>query len=181
MKRYISLLRGINVSGQKKIKMADLKQLYETLDLKNVVTYIQSGNVIFDSTMTNKVQLKTILEKQIEQDYGFFAPIEIRTQSELEAILSNSPFDAPLTQQEGSKYLVTFLASAPSKAAINDTQKFVAASETLVINKNIAYLHCPNGYGKSKLSNTFLEKKLGVVATTRNWKTVNTLYELTKT
>lgn len=178
MKKYISILRGINVSGQKKIKMADLKSLYEQLGFKNIVTYIQSGNVIFDSSTTNKADLKTKIEAAIEKTYHFHVPVEIRTNRELENIIKNCPFGSVDLEEDGTKVLVTFLSSAPSKAKITDIQQYVVAPEELVVRKNEVYLYCPNGYGRSKLSNTFLEKKLGIDATTRNWKSVHKLYEL---
>jgi uncharacterized protein (DUF1697 family) len=81
--KYISILRGINVSGQKKINMTDLKSLYELLGFQNVVTYIQSGNVIFDAEVTNKTDLKARIEKTIEEKYEFHVPVEIRTNHEM--------------------------------------------------------------------------------------------------
>lgn len=178
MDKYISILRGINVSGQKKIKMADLKSLYEQLDFKNVVTYIQSGNVIFNSATTSRTDLKTKIEAAIENKYHFHVPVEIRTNHELEDIIKNCPFGSVNLEKDGTKVLVTFLSSAPSKAKITEIQQYVVLPEELVVRKNEVYLYCPNGYGRSKLSNTFLEKKLGVAATTRNWKSVHKLYEL---
>lgn len=178
MNKYLSLLRGINVSGKKNVKMDDLRSLYESLGLKNVVTYVQSGNVIFESPSVKKAELKAQIEKRIEGKYHFSVPVEIRTQGELENILHNNPYDHIDIAKEGTTFLVTFLSSIPSAKLVNAIQTFVHAPEKLVVNGHEVYLHCPNGYGKSKLSNNFLEKKLGIEATTRNWKTVNKLYEL---
>ena len=174
------MLRGINVSGQKKVKMDDLRALYESLGLQNVITYIQSGNVIFECRNTNKTELKQKIEKSIEEKYEFKVPVEIRTDRELENILNNSPFGHIELAEEGTQFLVTFLSTIPSESKVSEIQHFVAAPEQLFICGQEIYLHCPNGYGKSKLSNSFLENKLGIKATTRNWKTVNKLYELTK-
>ena len=80
--------------------------------------------------------------------------------------------------EDGTKVLVTFLSSTPSEAKVADVLKYVVAPEILVVRGKYVYLYCPNGYGKSKLSNTFLEHKLGIEATTRNWKSVHKLYEL---
>ncbi len=178
--RYISLLRGINVSGQKKIKMADLKSMYESLGFKNVITYIQSGNVIFDAESLNSGELKIKIEKAIERKYIFHVPIEIRTVSEFGNIIKNCPFGPVDPAEEGAKLLVTFFSSPPSGIRVSDIQSYADASEKLIVSNKEAYLYCPNGYGKTKLSNAFLEKKLGVAATTRNWKSVHKLYELSQ-
>jgi uncharacterized protein (DUF1697 family) len=176
--RYISILRGINVSGQKKIKMADLKSLYELLGFQNVVTYIQSGNVVFDTTLKMKSDIKAKIVKAIETRYKFHVPVEIRTNREIGDIVKNCPFGSVDLEEDGTKVLVTFLSSKPSETRISDVQKYVAPPEQLVVRGKRVYLYCPNGYGKSKLSNTFLENKLGVEATTRNLKTVYKLYEI---
>jgi len=101
--RYISILRGINVSGQKKIKMADLTSLYELLSFRNVVTYIQSGNVIFDAETKDKAELKARIEETIEKRYKFHVPVEIRTNREIENIIKNSPFRSIDLVEDGSK------------------------------------------------------------------------------
>jgi uncharacterized protein (DUF1697 family) len=176
--RYISILRGINVSGQKKIKMADLKSLYESLGFQNVVTYIQSGNVIFDANVQIKSDIKARIEKAIDTKYKFHVPVEIRTNHEIGDIIKNHPFGSVDLAEDGAKVLVTFLSSEPSEIKISDIQKYVTPPEQLVVREKEVYLYCPNGYGKSKLSNTFLESRLGVEATTRNMKTVHKLYEL---
>ena len=176
--RYITLLRGINVSGQKKVKMNDLKSLYEGLGLQGVVTYIQSGNVIFNSQNKDSAELKASIEKAIQKKYEFNAQVVIRTTTEISSVIKNCPFGSVDLEKEGTKVLVTFLSSKPSKSRIEEVLKFVVEPEILVSKGTEIYLYCPNGYGKSKLSNTFLEKKLGVGATTRNWKSVNALCEL---
>ena len=176
--KYISILRGINVSGQKKIKMVDLKSLYELLGFQDVVTYIQSGNVIFDAAVKNKADLKAKIEEAIEEKYKFHVSVEIRTNREIGDIIKNCPFGSVDLAEDGTKVLVTFLFSKPSEVRVSDIQKYVVAPEKLVVRGKEIYLYCPKGYGKSKLSNTFLEHKLGVEATTRNWKSVHKLYEL---
>lgn len=176
--KYISILRGINVSGQKKIQMSVLKSLYGLLGFQNVVTYIQSGNVIFDATVKNKTDLKAMIEKAIEEKYKFHVPVEIRTNREFANIVKSCPYDSIYLAEDGTKVLVTFLSSNPTRAKVADVMKYVFAPEKLVIRGKEVYLYCPNGYGKSKLSNTFLENKLGIEATTRNWKSIHKLYEL---
>ena len=175
--KYISILRGINVSGQKKIKMADLKFLYEELGFASVITYIQSGNVIFESN-NNKEHLKSRIEKAIEEKYEFYVPVDIRTNQEIEQIIKCCPYEEAGIKENGTKILVTFLLSVPSSAKVDKIKKYVEPPERLTVHGSEVYLYCPNGYGRSKLSNVFLENKLGVRATTRNWKSVQKLYEL---
>ena len=176
--KYISIRRGINVSGQKKIKMLDLKSLYEALGFQNVVTYIQSGNVIFETSNKNKSNIKTLIEEAIEKKYKFYVPVELRTNREIGNIIKNSPFGNVDLAEDGTKVLVTFLGAKPGKDKVSTVLGYVILPEKLVVKGKEVYLYCPNGYGKSKLSNTFLENKLGVEATTRNWKSVHKLYEL---
>ena len=180
MSKYISILRGINVSGQKKIKMVDLTLLYQKLGLSDVITYIQSGNVLFTAMSEggDKTAIKTMIEQAIEQQYGFEVPVEIRSVSEFNHLLDRMPFTELNLENDGTKLLFTFLSEVPSSEKVSALEKFVIAPEQLVVDETSVYIHCPNGYGKSKLLNTFIEKKLGVTATTRNWKTVTKLCQL---
>lgn len=176
--KYISVLRGINVSGQKKIKMADLKDLYQCLGFEAVSTYIQSGNVIFQSSNSDKNHLKISIEKAIEEKYNFHVPVMIRSEQELREIADACPYEEAGIEENGTKILLTFLASSPSTENQETLKKYVKSPEKMTIRGSEVYLYCPNGYGKSKLSNTFLENKLGMSATTRNWKSVKKLCEL---
>jgi len=176
--KYISLLRGINVSGQKKIKMLDLKSLYESLGFVNVVTYIQSGNVIFESDNKNIAKLKSQIEDTIEGKFKFDVPVEIRKKSEVTTIITNNPLGPINLETDSTRVLVTFLAAKPNKDKLADLLSYVSLPNKMLISGKEIYLYCPNGYGKSKLTNNFIEKKLGVVATTRNWKSVLKLHEL---
>jgi len=178
--KYISILRGINVSGQKKIKMADLKSLYESLEFKNVITYIQSGNVIFDTKIQNKQEVINAIETTIQRAYGFQVPVQIRTVLEISKLICSIPFNDVNLVENNTKVLITFLSSKPTKSAVESLQKHIIEPERLIVDNMHVYLYCPNGHGKSKLSNTFIEQKLGVSATTRNWKTVCQLQELAK-
>ena len=172
------MLRGINVSGQKKIKMADLRSLYLSIGFSNIETYIQSGNVIFDTGSESKIEIKSRVEKAIGEKYKFYVPVEIRTHHEIAEIIENNPFGPVDLVEDGTKVLVTFLSSKPADDKISGINKYVVTPEKLVVVEKEVYLYCPNGYGKSKLSNTFIEKKLGIGATTRNWKTVHKLHDL---
>lgn len=172
---FLSILRGINVSGQKQIKMADLKNLYEELGLKNVKTYIQSGNVVFESKTAAKLSQK--IEQKIKDHYSFDVPVIIRTKEELQKAIEHNPF---LKQKniEVDKLHITFLSEQPSKENIKATEAFDYSPDQFHISEKEVYIHCPNGYGNTKINNTFFEKKLKVGATTRNWKTSNELLKM---
>ena len=174
MNSFISLLRGVNVTGYNKLLMADLKSLYESLDFKNVVTYLQSGNVVCDSNQKDASTLSSIIEMQIKKTFDLNVSVLIRNKNDLQGIITSNPFIK--RKEDPTKLHVTFLHSLPT-----DLQKLSALpdgpDECVVINKEI-FLFCPNGYGRTKLSNNFFENKLNVIATTRNWNTVNALYKL---
>jgi uncharacterized protein (DUF1697 family) len=175
---YLSILRGINLGAHNKILMADLKKLYEKLHYTNVNTYIQSGNVLFESSRTNNIA-RTI-EKEIHAAYGFEVPVLVKTADELKKAVASNPF---LIERNIAldKLHLTFLEESPSAAALKLIGSTTSSEDRFIIQKDIVYLYCPGGYGNTKLSNTFFEKKLGVKATTRNWKTCNELIKLIET
>ena len=174
MKTYISILRGINVSGHKLIKMDTLRQLYADLGFENVKTYIQSGNVVFQFKKAEKKMLAEKIEKKITKRFGFKVPVLVRELDEYKAIIKQNPFTKK-PQRDISFLHITFLSDQPTEenvAKIKSGQ--YQLDEFQLIDKSI-YLYCPNGYGNSKLTNSFFETKLKVTATTRNWKTANEL------
>jgi len=173
---FISLLRGINV-GKKQVKMIALKQLYESLGLDNVRTYVQSGNVIFNSKPENVEELPKVLGKRIEQVFGFSVEVLIRTVEEFQHILKANPFLGK-HDVDPSKLHVTLLSKTPSEITLDKIKTFKSDPDEFVIIGREVYLHCPDGYGNTKLSNSFFEKKLGTPATTRKWRTVNMLLEI---
>jgi len=172
MNTYISMLRGINVSGQKKIRMAELKSLYESLGFGNVQTYVQSGNVVFDSEEKDVTKLRDSIETQIQATFGFSVPVLIRTGDEFKRIIESHPF----AKKEAIRVLVTFLYEFPEKSRLEALSQFQDKVDQFAIGEQEIFLFCPGGYGRTKLSNSFFEKRLKVVATTRNWKSVNALY-----
>ncbi len=177
MHTAVAILRGINVSGQKQIKMTDLQQLCSTIGLQNVRTYIQSGNVIFDTELTDARVIQQKIEQKIAEVYGFTVPVLIKTKQELEHVVHTNPF-IKQPAIDSSKLHVTFLATAPAQKAVDALLAVdYLPDEWIVIGKEV-YLHCPDGYGRTKLTNTFFEKKFATAATTRNWKTVNELLRL---
>ena len=176
MNKYISLLRGINVSGQKRIKMADLRLHLESIGLTNVQTYIQSGNVIFCSKLKDASKIKESIENKILEVYNFSVPTMILTKPRLEKTISGNPFN--LDRIDFSKLFITFLDSVPKNNSIENIGKFKGENEKFILSEDVIYLYCPNGFGRTKLTNNLFENKLNVTATTRNWKTSSKLLEM---
>ena len=177
MQNFISILRGINMGGQKKILMSDLKTLYQSLQFKDVETYIQSGNVVFQSdTKYFDIEIAKNIKKVIDKRYGFPAPVIIRRREELQNIISDNPFlkDENI---DTKKLHVTFLSDTPVKSNVESIEDIDFSPDKFFIKGKEIYLHIPISYGETKLSNRFFEKKLKVSATTRNWNTVNKIFE----
>lgn len=170
---FISLLRGINVSGQKKVPMQQLKELYEKLGFTSVQTYIQSGNVIFSSNERDAAKLQVKIESAIKKEFGFDVLVFVRTSADLEKIVKNNPF----TQQETESLYITLLSQVPVEIPA-DLDKFKAPNDKYKIINDVIYFYCPEGYGKTKLSNNLFEKKLKLNATTRNYNTINALLKI---
>jgi uncharacterized protein (DUF1697 family) len=178
MKKFIALLRGINVSGQKKIKMSDLKLLFEEMGFQDVQTYIQSGNVIFSSKEKSGGKLEAKISSAIKRKFGFDVQVIILSQEEIEYTLKNNPFIK--RKKEDDRLYVTFLSNAPSKENIQRLNSTDYSPEEYIIDGKLVYLYLPNGAGKAKINNNLFENKLKVDGTTRNWKTVKALSELAK-
>lgn len=180
MKTYISILRGINVGGKRKILMQDLKELYQNLGFRNPVTYIHSGNIIFETDI-ERTQITEKIEKAILKKYVFEVPVIIRTREELLKIRLSNPF----IQSEKDKLELlnnlhfTFLGDIPTAENIEEAKEVEASinDKFEVIGNNI-FIFCEGKYHTSKLTNNFFEKKLQTKATTRNWKTIEKLVGL---
>jgi len=177
MKTFISMLRGINVSGQKKIHMAELHSLYESVNLLNVRTYVQSGNVVFDSPEPDALKFTELIEAQIERTFGYSVFVFIRDTHDFKRVIDSNPFMNE-RNEDPAKLHVTFLYKTPAVPALGNLKPPDSEADEFFTGKQEIFLFCPNGYGRTKLSNTFFERKLNVPATTRNWKTVNALYEM---
>lgn len=169
--RYAALLRGINLGARNKVAMPALTELFDAMGFADVATYIQSGNVVFSAS--SKPDAGS-MAKLIAKDLGVESPVIIRSASELAKIVKGNPFKG-----DAAACHVTLLDDKPKAADIKaiDADRF-APDEFAVIGRDV-YLRCPKGYGVSKLSNAFWEKKLGRVATTRNWRTISKLRDLT--
>ncbi len=178
MNRYISLLRGINVSGQKKIKMTDLKTLYEQQGCQNVITYIQSGNVVFEHPSENTHAIKEKLEAAITEKYQFSVYVDVLTVDAFENTFNKQPFTKIDIESEGNKAFIMFLSDKVDPEKISLLTPFIKHGEQLVLNENCLYTFLPDGAGKSKLTTNLIENKLDVTATARNLKTVRKLCQL---
>lgn len=176
-RKYIALLRGINVSGQKIIKMADLKLLFEALNFTDVITYIQSGNIIFNSEENDKNKIIQVIKDGIFKKFGHEVKVIVKEPDELDYILKNNPFING-RNIEPEKLAVVFLSNPPDKSNIKMLSEYDYPPEEYIIDEDILYYHSPNGFGRAKMSNNFFENKLKTEATTRNWKTVNKLLEI---
>lgn len=178
MPTFIALLRGINVSGQKKINMKELKGLLETSGLRNVRTYIQSGNVVFESDTNEPETLSERLESAISGHFGFDVMVLVLTPEALLSITANNPFKIEEDFDEKMMYVCLLKQEASPDLAEkwidvrHGIDRFALLGATL-------YLYLPGGYGNTKLNNNFFEKKLKVAATTRNWNTLRKLLEMT--
>lgn len=177
METYLSLLRGINVSGQKKIPMADLIDIYLDLGLLNPRHYIQSGNIIFHSIITDKKALESLISEGIESNFSFYIPVQIWKKTELENIYLNNPFFD--INKTNIKFLhLTLLSETPDHHLVKKILTHDFSPDKFQISDRAIYLFCQEGYGRTKLTNIFFESKLIIQATTRNWKTVGKLVEM---
>ena len=177
MTRYVSLFRGINVGGNQLVKMDALKVLHTSLDLQDIQTYIQSGNVVFTSDNPNVTQIQKDIEDGFAQKFGFQVKVMVRTADEFNKIIENNPFQNQPVKE--SKFVVAlFLASDPVSTALEDIKMTYTGPEEIHIVGKEAFIYYPEGQGRSKLTNTFLEKKLKTVGTARNWNTVLRLQKM---
>ncbi|NNF01103.1 MAG: DUF1697 domain-containing protein [Bacteroidia bacterium] len=176
MPQHLILLRGINVSGQKKIKTADLRELLSNSGFKSVQSYIQSGNIIVESAL-DKTKVASKIEKLIRGKYNFDVPVIVRSKTELKKVLKNNPYLSSSDENLKAQY-VCFLSKKPSKENIEKLKEYTFDSEEFTIWGDHVYLYFPKGAGTAKMNNNFIESKLKVTASTRNWRTVNTLFDM---
>jgi len=172
----ISLLRAVNVGRANRISMAALRAIYESLGVRNPQTYLQSGNVVFQSDERRLRGLHERVEREIERNFGFRTGVIGRTAGELRDVVARSPFPGR-RGIEPNKLLVVFLASDPGAAARGRLRGLEAGSEELQIHDRELYIYFPDGLARPKLSVPLLEKTLGTSGTGRNWNTVRKLAE----
>lgn len=172
MPTYVALLRGVNV-GQNLLKMERLRELCAQIGMKNVRTYVQSGNVVFQAEGAASKWAQA-LERKLAGETRLPVTVVVKTAAEMNSVLATNPF---LKEKgiDAARLHVTFLQQAPAKSAVEALAKIKAGLDRFRWLGSGIYLHCPEGYGRSKLANTAIEKVLGMRATTRNWKTIGKL------
>ena len=174
---YVAFLRGINVSGKRKVPMAELRAMCERLNLQNVKTYIQSGNIVFKSSMVQTNDIAILLHNEIQKHFNFNVPVIVKTVNELSQIIEKNPF---VSQEDitANRIYFVLLNSLPAIELLENLSEETFDNEEYVVIDNCLYLKCALGYGKAKLNNNLIERKLKVLATTRNYRTMNKLQEL---
>jgi len=173
---YAALLRGINLGARNRVAMADLCRIMEELGAEDVSTYVQSGNVVLRSRLTPD-RLASAVEKGIREALGLDVPVLVRSGRQLRVLVKGNPFAGP--KVDVKTLHVTFLAAKPAAKRLSELRAESFDPDALELVRGDVCLSCPGGYGRTKLSNAFLERRLGVPATTRNWRTVTALADLT--
>ncbi|WP_033960011.1 DUF1697 domain-containing protein [Psychroserpens jangbogonensis] len=167
MNTYIILLRGINVGGHKKTPMAELRELLSKSGFENVTTYIQSGNIVLQSSENNISKIENTIQQLIQSHFGFEVPVIAKTRKELEVIFDTCPFTG---EKKENSYFV-MLSEIPKTELVKAVTDIAFENEEFVIIKDCIYFHSSVGYGRTKFNMNSFEKKLNVKATSRNYKT----------
>jgi uncharacterized protein (DUF1697 family) len=177
MNIYIVLLRGVNVSGKNILKMSELTDRLIKAGFIDVKTYIQSGNIVFSYEVTPYQELEKKLKDLVLENFNLDIPVDVLSYEEIRKAIEFNPFirDTAIDIQH---LHVTFLSGVPDEEKIIGIKNGNYGSDQFFYSEKLIYLHCPKGYGKTKLTNTMLESKLKVNATTRNWKTINELLKM---
>ena len=173
---HVALLRGINLGGKNRLPMKDLAAMFEGAGCRSVGTYIQSGNVVFEASPALARRIPTLVEKAILERFGYRIPIVTRTGGELRKVVRGNPF---LRRGADAGTLhVAFLAGAPAAGKVKALDPNRSPPDAFAVRGREIYLHCPNGFARTKLTNAYFDSKLGTTSTVRNWKTVEALLEL---
>jgi uncharacterized protein (DUF1697 family) len=173
----LSMLRGVNLGPHHRLKMEELRALYNSLKLRDAQSYVQSGNVIFRSEEKDLLALAKRIEEAIEKKFGFRPPVILRTTTELREAIARNPF-AKRRDIEGSKLLVTFLDRDPGKEAREQALKIDTAPEELRMEGREAYIYFPNGMARPKMKWAAIERVLKTQWTGRNWNSVQKMLEM---
>lgn len=176
MPRYIALLRAINVGGSRIIKMEDLRKHFAIRGFSNIVTYIQSGNALFDSNETDKAALTEKIEKKLLKELGYEVTVILRSIEEIATVIKQDPFKK--TREADDKYYVVFMQSEPDKVLTKQLLSLNNDVDTFHIKGDNLYWLLKKNNGESIVTSSFFEKKLKVLATNRNWNTTNKVLTL---
>jgi uncharacterized protein (DUF1697 family) len=168
---FLALIRGINVGGHKMIGMADLRDLLTKLGFTEARSLLQSGNLIFQAQKKTTAQLESLLEKETEKRLGLETTFFVRTPAEWESLIAQNPFRNEAERDPGH-LIVLFIKDAPEVERVEALRAAITGPEVVRAKGKHAYVVYPDGQGRSRLTNTLIEKKLGTRATGRNWNTV---------
>ena len=183
MTTFVALLRAVNVGGRNRIPMADLRRALRGLGLAGVATYVQSGNVVFAAHGHDPAEQAVAIRELIAREFGGDVRVLVLTATQLAALAAANPFVAEgadekclhATFLDGTVSAVAFGGLAPPTRG---EERAVLAGGDAALAGRAIYLYLPNGYGRTKLTNAYFERALGVGATTRNWRTVLALIEM---
>ena len=175
---FVSMLRAVNVGGTSRLKMEPLRVAYEGLGFRDVRSLLQSGNIVFRSSVKDRRALTHRITQELERKFGLTIDVVIRTLPELESIFERSPVLSP--RADLAKLLVMFLADVPDAQGQARLLKWHKGPEMLEIRGPEVYLYYPNGVGRSRLTTAVLESHLGTVGTARNWNTLTKLVEVAR-
>jgi len=171
MMAHIALLRGINVGGHKAVAMSDLRDLLAGLGFDGARSLLQSGNLIFRSDAQTGAGLERLLETEAGKRLGLHADFFIRSAKEWREVVARNPFRKEAERDPGH-LVVMFLKAAPNAKDVKEVQVGIVGPEIVRADGRHLYIVYPDGIGKSRLTNAFIEKKLGIRVTARNWNTV---------
>jgi uncharacterized protein (DUF1697 family) len=171
MATLISLLRGINVSGHRRVSMADLKALYESLGYQSVRTYLQSGNVVFDAPGADPKKHASAIEKAIARILGHEVAVVVKAAKAFSNVTRSNPFVGRAGFDDDFLH-ATFLIHPSEDLTLDGLNLPLQGKEVAQLVGDVVFLYCPNGYGRTRINNNYFEKALRARATTRNWRTV---------
>jgi uncharacterized protein (DUF1697 family) len=174
--RYVALIRGINVGGHRRVSMGDLRELTESLGHESVSTYVQSGNVLFESGARSERKLEQGFEQAIATELGHDVRVMVRSAGHLGRIVDQNPFAG--RKPEPKQLHVVFLAEKAAASKLRSIDMAAYAPDEMSASGRDLYVYLPNGAGRANLTNAILEKQLGVPGTMRNWRTVTTLADM---
>ncbi len=172
---YIALLRGINVGGHRPLKMAKLQEMFGETGYKNVTTYIQSGNVVFDASAQNENDLAGKIKAQIKKVFDYEIPVIVRSATDLSTILEQMPF----AKKKGWKRYITFLSGQPNSQQQQMLEAQSSEIEIFRLTDRAVYIHVDKQTDKKPLfSSNFIQKQLGIPATNRNLRTIRKILDI---
>jgi len=177
---YLAFLRGINVGGNNKVPMADLREMLTALGYKKAKTLLQSGNAVFAAPKQDLLKLEKKLEGATKDKFGVQVDYMVRDATVLDRVIKENPFPQ-MAKEDPSHLLVTFLKDTPRQTAGADLQAAIKGNEVVRVMGDIAYITFPDGIGTSKVTSSVIDKNLGTRGTARNWNTILKLRDLAAT